>query len=57
MIHSIASGAIPLATALPVAARITAQIPEANSITLFALGVAGVILGRQLSRKRSNRDD
>jgi hypothetical protein len=32
-----------------------AQIPEAPSSMLFALGVVGVLLGRHISRRRGNK--
>ncbi|WP_165853554.1 PEP-CTERM sorting domain-containing protein [Aurantiacibacter aquimixticola] len=34
-----------------------AQVPEASSLTLFALGVIGVIVGRALAGRRSDSDD
>ncbi|MXO73084.1 PEP-CTERM sorting domain-containing protein [Alteraurantiacibacter buctensis] len=43
--------------AAPVAAADSAQVPEANTITLFALGLAGVMLGRRLSRRKSDKPD
>lgn len=41
--------------AAPVAAADSAQVPEASSVTLFALGLAGVMLGRRLSRRKSDK--
>lgn len=46
-----------LTVASPAVAQAGTQIPEASSLTLFALGVAGVLLGRRLAQKRSDRDD
>ena len=57
MTHWFAPAALVLIAASPAAAQGFAQIPEANSITLFALGVLGVIVGRRLSTRRSDRDD
>ncbi|MGB3167733.1 MAG: PEP-CTERM sorting domain-containing protein [Alteraurantiacibacter sp.] len=34
----------------------SAQIPEASSLSLFALGVLGVIVGRKLSQRRADDD-
>ena len=34
----------------------TAQVPEASSLTLFALGVLGVIIGRKLASGGSDDD-
>ena len=33
------------------------QIPEASSVLLFALGVAGVLIGRSVSARRRKDDD
>lgn len=41
--------------AAPVAAADSAQVPEGSSVTLFALGLAGVMLGRRLSRRKSDK--
>ncbi len=46
-----------LLAAHPAAASGTAQVPEASSLSLFALGVLGVIVGRRLSIRRSDKDD
>ncbi|MDE1467710.1 hypothetical protein [Aurantiacibacter sp. D1-12] len=35
----------------------TAQVPEGSSVTLFALGVIGVIIGRRLSMRKSDGQD
>lgn len=42
--------------ASPAMAQSAAQIPEASGLTLFALGVAGVIIGRRLSMRKSDED-
>lgn len=39
----------------PAAAAGAAQVPEADSVMLFALGVLGVIVGRRAAMKK--RDD
>ena len=46
-----------LLSSTPAAANSGAQIPEASSMTLFALGVLGVIVGRRLSMRKSDKDD
>ena len=43
--------------AAPVEAADSAQVPEGSSMTLFALGLAGVLLGRRLSRGKSDKSD
>ncbi|MEO5706703.1 MAG: hypothetical protein ABIT10_12375 [Alteraurantiacibacter sp.] len=43
--------------AAPVAAADSAQVPEGSSVTLFALGIAGVMLGRRLSRGKAGKSD
>lgn len=48
--------AILLLSAAPAAAQGAAQVSEASNITLFALGVAGVLLGRRLSMRRKDDD-
>lgn len=44
-----------LATASPAFAASSA-VPEPGSMTLFAMGVIGVIVGRQAAKKRRDRD-
>lgn len=57
MIHRMFLSAILLILAAPAAGSGTAQIPEASSMTLFALGAIGVIIGRRLSMRKSDRDE
>lgn len=45
-----------LLTSAPAMAADSAQVPEGSQLTLFALGVAGVLLGRRLSARRSDKD-
>lgn len=44
---------------LPASAQAFAgvQIPEPSNLALFALGLAGVAIGRRFSRARRNPDD
>lgn len=44
-----------LATATPAFAA-SAAVPEPGSMTLFAMGVIGLIVGRQAAKKRRDRD-
>lgn len=48
--------AILLLTAAPAAAQGATQVSEGSNVTLFALGVAGVLLGRRLSMRRKDDD-
>lgn len=41
--------------AAPAQAADSAQVPEGSSVTLFGIGLAGVILGRRLSRRKSDK--
>jgi len=51
------SFALVLFAAPASAADGTAQVPEGSSLTLFALGVAGVMIGRRFSsRKREDKN-
>ncbi len=43
---------VSLALASPAVAQAIASIPEPTDLALFGLGVMGVIIGRQGSRKR-----
>lgn len=46
-----------LLSSAPAWARESAAVPEGSNLTLFALGVLGVIIGRRASMKRkSDRD-
>lgn len=45
-----------LCSAVPAAAQGAAQVSEGSSLTLFALGAAGVLLGRRLSMRRKDKD-
>ena len=42
--------------ATPAAAQDVAQVPEASNFALFAMGVAGVLIGRRLSIVRKDKD-
>ena len=46
--------AAPASAAAQAAA--STQVPEGNSVTLFALGLAGVLLGRRLAMRRNRKD-
>ena len=46
-----------LLIAVPAMAQAGTQVPEASSMTLFAMGAAGVIIGRRLAARRGHRDD
>ncbi len=51
------SFALVLFAAPASAADGTAQVPEGSSLTLFALGLAGVMIGRRFSsRKREDKN-
>ncbi|MGB3795605.1 MAG: hypothetical protein WA957_04800 [Alteraurantiacibacter sp.] len=56
MIFRLAPAVALLVTATQAAAKDVAQVSEASSFTLLALGVAGVVIGRHLSRGRKNED-
>ena len=43
--------------AQPALANVGVQVPEASSMTLFALGVLGVIVGRRLAARDADSDD
>ncbi|MFB0614158.1 hypothetical protein [Aurantiacibacter poecillastricola] len=45
-----------LFVAAPAAANEAAQVPEASGMLLFALGTAGVLIGRSLSMGPRNKD-
>lgn len=48
--------AILLLSAAPAAAKGAVQVSESSNITLFALGVAGVLLGRRLAKRGKDED-
>lgn len=41
----------------PAAASGGTPVPEGSSVTLFALGLAGLIIGRRIAMKRTKGDD
>lgn len=45
-----------IAAAAPASAVDAASVPEGSHLTLFALGVLGVIVGRRASSRRRPRD-
>ena len=47
---------ILLFAASPASAADGVQIPEASGLTLFALGVVGVAIGRHFSMRRGEQD-
>ncbi|QZH75530.1 MAG: hypothetical protein JY451_02640 [Erythrobacter sp.] len=57
MLHRLPIALMLLFAAAPAGATASAQVPEGSSLTLFALGVLGVIVGRRLSMRKSNKDD
>jgi hypothetical protein len=57
MFHRLALTLMLLIAAVPAYANASAQVPEGSSVTLFALGVLGVIVGRRMSMRKSNKDD
>ena len=48
--------AIALLLPAPALAQAAAQVPEASALTLFGLGIAGIIIGRRLSLRKSDED-
>ncbi|MGC1269219.1 MAG: hypothetical protein WA842_01340 [Croceibacterium sp.] len=46
-----------LVTAVPALAQQGAQVPEGSQLTLFALGVLGVIIGRRASMGGKRDED
>lgn len=57
MVARISFALAVLATAAPAWAQQSAQVPEGSQLTLFALGVLGVIVGRRASMGRKRDDD
>lgn len=55
MLSRIFFASLALFTAAPLAASSAAPVPEASTMTLFALGTAGVLIGRRLSMR--GKDD
>lgn len=45
-----------MVSATPAWAEGAAQVPEGSGLTLFALGAAGVLIGRRLSMRKSGKD-
>jgi hypothetical protein len=45
-----------LLSAAPAFAAEGAQVPEGSQLTLFALGILGVIVGRRASMRRPGKD-
>lgn len=45
------------AMAAPALAQAAAPVPEPTDFALFASGVAGLLIGRHISRKRGPRDE
>jgi hypothetical protein len=41
---------------VPVLASDGSQVPEGSQLTLFALGILGVLLGRRASMRRPDKD-
>jgi hypothetical protein len=52
MILRLIFGFLTLLAAAPAAANQSTQVPEGSNLVLFALGTAGVLLGRRLSAGR-----
>lgn len=51
----LALAAIALLSAAPAWATGAAQVPEGSGLTLFALGAAGVLIGRRLSMRKADK--
>lgn len=43
---------VALLSAVPAWAGNAAQVPEGSNLTLFAIGIAGVLIGRHASARR-----
>lgn len=46
-----------LTASSPAMAQQSAQVPEGSQLTLFALGLLGVIVGRRAAMRRQQDDD
>ncbi|WP_338243313.1 PEP-CTERM sorting domain-containing protein [Aurantiacibacter hainanensis] len=51
MLLRIATTSFAFFTAAPAVASSAVQVPEASTLTLFALGIAGVLIGHRLSTR------
>lgn len=51
-----ASVVLALSWAAPAFAESAASVPEPNDLLLLGLGLAGLIIGRQASRKKKSED-
>jgi hypothetical protein len=49
--------AFAVAASPALAGEVGAQVPEASAVTLFALGVLGVLVGRQASKRSKDQDN
>ncbi len=56
MLSRLAIATAMLLTSVSASASDVAQVPEASNLTLFMLGVAGVLIGRRLSMRGADRD-
>ena len=52
MVARLLFAAVALLAASPAWAGETAAVPEGSNLTLFALGLAGVLIGRRASRRK-----
>ena len=52
-----ASALVILFSATPALASDSTQVPEGSSMTLFAIGLAGLVLGRTVAAKRRGGGD
>ena len=59
MTRLILLGLVPvyMLAAVPAAASGGATVPEPSDLALFALGLAGVIIGRQSVKRRNRNED
>ena len=47
---------LPTPVLAQAAVQAVARVPEAPALTLFGLGIAGIIIGRRLSLRKSDED-